>query len=327
MSPGDLNKAICHLPRQNDPNLIVGLELADDAGVYKLNSELAIVQTVDFITAIVDDPYTFGMIAAANSLSDVYAMGAKPMTAMNIIAFPIDTMDISVMTQVLSGSLDKLNEAGVTLVGGHSVKNEELKYGLCITGIVHPEKVVTKSTAKVGDKLILTKPLGTGVLTTALKAGLLQAEIKDRLTEQMLRLNDKAAEAMVAMGADACTDITGFGLIGHACEMAENSGISIEIFCDKVPFIPEALEFARMGLVPEGRYANWEFRAHMVKDNQVDEDMLSILYDPQTSGGLLISIAPEKAEALLARIKQAGDSEAAIVGQVIDKPKSQIILV
>ncbi len=314
------------LTRQNDPNLIVGLEQADDAGVYRLNSELAIVQTVDFITAIVDEPYTFGMIAAANSLSDVYAMGAKPVTAMNIIAFPSDTMDISVMTQVLGGALAKLNEANVTLVGGHSIKDKELKYGLSVTGIVHPDRVVTKSTAKVGDKLILTKPLGTGILNTALKAGMLQDETKASFTAQMAKLNDKAAEAMVAVGANACTDITGFGLIGHACEMAENSGVSIEISRDKVPIIPETLEFARMGLIPEGMYANREFRIKMVKGNKVDDALLSALYDPQTSGGLLISVAADRAKTLLDRIKQDGDKEAAIVGQVVDKPENQIIL-
>jgi selenide,water dikinase len=315
------------LPRQTDPNLIVGLDLADDAGVYKLSSEQAIVQTVDYITAIVDDPYVFGMIAAANSLSDVYAMGSKPLTAMNIIAFPSDTMDISVMTQVLKGSLAKLREAGVTLVGGHSVRNSELKYGLSVTGVVHPKKVITKSTAEVGDRLILTKPLGTGILTTALKAGLLQAETKTRLTEQMVRLNNMAAKAMVDIGVNACTDITGFGLLGHTCEMAENSQVAIEIFINKVPFLPEALEFARMGLVPEGMYANQEFRLDMVKSNNVDEDLLSIIYDPQTSGGLLISVSAEKAEVLLARIQQDGDKEAAIIGQVVDKPKGYIILV
>jgi len=307
--------------------LIVGLERADDAGVYKLNSELAIVQTVDFITAIVDDPYTFGMIATANSLSDVYAMGAKPLTAMNVIAFPSDTMDISIMTQVLRGALAKLKEAGVSLIGGHSIKDKELKYGLCITGIVHPEKVVTKSAAKIGDRLILTKPLGTGILNTALKAGMLQDETKARFIEQMVKLNDKAAEAMVAIGVNACTDITGFGLIGHTCEMAESSGVAIEIFCDKVPLISETLEFARMGLIPEGMYANREFRACMVEEGKVDNELLSVLYDPQTSGGLLISVPPEKAEEMLARIRQAGDEEVAIVGQVINKPQSQIILV
>ncbi len=307
--------------------MIVGLDRADDAGVYRLSSELAIVQTVDYITAIVDDPYVFGMIAAANSLSDVYAMGGKPVTAMNIIAFPSDTMDISVMTQVLSGSLAKLNEAGVTLVGGHSVRNSELKYGLSVTGVVHPQKVITKSTARVGDRLILTKPLGTGILTTALKAGLLEAETKVRLIEQMARLNNKAAMAMVDIGVSACTDITGFGLLGHTCEMAENSQVAVEIFVDKVPFMPETLEFARMGLVPEGMYANQEFRLDMVKSSKIDEDLLSVLYDPQTSGGLIISVPADKAEALLTSIRRGGDEEAAIVGQVVDKPESHIILV
>ena len=306
--------------------MIVGLDKPDDAAVYKLSDDIAIVQTVDFITAIVDDPYSFGMITAANSLSDVYAMGGRPVTAMNIVAFPSETMDISVLTQVLSGALAKLSEAGVTLVGGHSVKNNELKYGLCVTGIVHPQKVVTKSEAKVGDKLILTKPLGTGILTTALKAGLLQAETKARLTKQMVKLNDKAAEVMVSLGAHACTDITGFGLIGHACEMAENSGVAIELYLDKVPFIREVLQFAQMGLIPEGMYANEEFRAHMVEDSQADEDLMAILYAPQTSGGLFIAVSPEKADKMVEQIRQAGDEQAAIVGQVIDSPKSQIIV-
>ena len=306
--------------------MIVGLDKPDDAAVYKLSDDIAIVQTVDFITAIVDDPYSFGMITAANSLSDVYAMGGRPVTAMNIVSFPSETMDISVLTQVLSGALAKLNEAGVTLVGGHSVKNSELKYGLCVTGIVHPQKVVTKSEARVGDKLILTKPLGTGILTTALKAGLLQAETKARLTKQMVKLNDKAAEVMVSLGAHACTDITGFGLIGHACEMAENSGVAIELYLDKVPFIREVMQFAQMGLIPEGMYANEEFRAHMVEGSQADEDLMAILYDPQTSGGLFIAVSPEKADKMVEQIRQAGDEQAAIVGQVIDSPKSQIIV-
>lgn len=306
--------------------MIVGLEKADDAAVYKLSDELAVIQTVDLITAIVDEPYTFGMVAAANALSDVYAMGGKPVTAMNLVCFPTETMDISVMTQILSGALAKLNEAGVLLVGGHSVRNDDLKYGLCVNGVIHPQKVITKSEAKVGDKLILTKPLGTGILTTALKAGLLKDKTKARLTAQMVRLNDKAAAVMVSLGAHAATDITGFGLIGHACEMAENSGVSIELYSDKVPFIGEALEFGGQGLIPEGMFANWEFRAAMVESSQVDEELINILYDPQTSGGLLISVSPEKADEMLARIRKAGDGEAAIVGQVVDGPKSQIRL-
>jgi len=307
--------------------MIVGINPADDAGVYKLSSELALVQTVDLITAIVDDPRTFGRVAAANSLSDVYAMGGMPVTAMNIITFPSETMDMSVMTKILGGALEKLNEAGVTLVGGHSVRDNELKFGMCITGTVHPQKVITKSSAMAGDRLILTKPLGTGILVTALKAGMLKSETKARMIRQMERLNDRAAEVMVSMGVNAATDITGFGLIGHACEMAQNSRVAIEIFSGRVPFIGEALEFASQGLVPEGTYANMEFRLDMVDNSKkIDEDLIAILNDPQTSGGLLISVAAEKAEAVLARITQQGDEEAAIVGQVLSKPESQIIL-
>lgn len=307
--------------------MIVGLKLADDAGVYKLRDDLAIVQTIDFITAIVDDPYTFGMIAAVNSLSDIYAMGGKPITAMNIVCFPSETLDISVLTRILEGALVKLNEAKVILVGGHSVKDEELKYGLSVTGVIHPQKVVTKSGAKKGDKLILTKPLGTGILTTALKAGLLSDKTKAKLIEQMLALNMKAAEVMVSLGAHACTDISGFGLIGHACEMAENSGLAIELYHDKVPYISEVLEFDEMGLSPEGMYANREFRAAMTEGaDKVPEGLLDILYDPQTSGGLLISVSPETADMMLNQLRQAGAKEAAIVGQVVGRPESKIIL-
>ena len=321
-------KAIQCLPPQDAPNLIVGINPADDAGVYKLSSELALVQTVDLITAIVDDPFTFGRVAAANSLSDVYAMGGKPITAMNIITFPSETMDIAVMTKILSGALEKLNQAGVTLVGGHSVRDNELKFGMCVTGTVHPQKVITKSSAKAGDRLILTKPLGTGILVTALKAGMLKSETRAGMIRQMERLNEKAAGVMMSMGVNAATDITGFGLIGHACEMAQNSRVAIEIFCDRVPFIEEALEFASQGLIPEGMYANMEFRLDMVDNSKkIDEDLLAILNDPQTSGGLLISVAAEKAEAVLACIRQQGDEEAAIVGQVLSQPESQIILV
>ncbi len=315
------------LPRQNDPNLIVGLDKPDDAGVYKLSDELAIVQTVDFITAIVDDPHVFGMVAAANSLSDIYAMGARPLTAMNIVAFPSETMDISVLGQVLSGALAKLNEAGVALVGGHSVKNSELKFGLSVTGTVHPRKVITRSQARVGDKLILTKPLGTGILTTALKAGLVDEKTRAKLTQQMARLNMKAAEVMVSIGAHACTDITGFGLIGHACEMAQNSSVSAELYPDRVPFISEVIGYDQMGLVPEGSYANWEFYAGITQGvEQLDDWLRDILYDPQTSGGLLIAVSPEKADDMLAQIKKAGDEQAAIVGQVVEAQKSKVII-
>lgn len=307
--------------------MIVGLKLADDAGVYKLRDDLAIVQTIDFITAIVDDPFTFGMIAAANSLSDIYAMGGKPITAMNIVCFPSETLDMSILTRILEGALAKLNEAKVILIGGHSVKDEELKYGLSVTGVIHPQKVITRSGAKIGDKLILTKPLGTGILTTALKAGLLGDETKAKLIEQMATLNMKAAEIMVSLGAHACTDITGFGLIGHACEIAKNSGVSIELYYDRVPYISEVLGFDEMGLSPEGMYANREFRAAMTEGaDRVPEGLLDILYDPQTSGGLLISVSPETADMMLNQLRQAGAKEAAIVGQVVAGPEGKIIL-
>ena len=305
----------------------MGLQRADDAGVYKLTDDLAIVQTIDFITPIVDDPYSFGMIAAANALSDVYAMWGKPVTAMNVVCFPSETVDITVLQQILNGALAKMNEAKVTLVGGHSVKDDELKYGLSVTGIIHPRKIVTRSGAKPGDKLIITKPLGTGIMSTALKAGLLDDKTRLRLTEQMATLNMKASEIMLSLEAHACTDVSGFGLLGHACELAENSGVAVELQCDKVPLISGVADFAQMGLIPEGMYANREFRSDMIESaNKVAGFMLDILCDPQTSGGLLISVSSDVADTMLAKLKRAGHKEAAIVGTVIERPESKIIL-
>ncbi|GAG21171.1 unnamed protein product, partial [marine sediment metagenome] len=213
---------MCRLPLVDDPNLLVGLERGDDAGVYKLNDDLAIIQTIDFITPIVDDPYTFGQIAAANALSDVYAMGGKPLTAMNVVCFPIQNQDISVLGEILRGGWDKLREAEVALVGGHSIEDPELKYGLSVTGVVHPTKMVTKEGAKTGDKLILTKPLGTGIVSTAIKGGVAGEEAVARIAVSMTTLNKRASELMQEAGVHACTDITGFGLLGHACGMIED---------------------------------------------------------------------------------------------------------
>ena len=307
--------------------MIVGLEKADDAGVFRLREDLAIVQTVDLITPIVDDPVSFGMIAAANSLSDIYAMGARPLTAMNIVCFPSDTMDIEILRQILAGAVAKLDEAGVAMIGGHSVKDEEIKFGLSVSGVVHPEKVVTKSNAKAGDKLILTKPLGTGIMNTALKAGLLDDESLALVTKQMTTLNDKASQIMVSLGASAATDVTGFGLLGHACEMAENSGVAIEIDSEKVPLIPGIEKLAAMGLLPAGLYANREFRESTVQlEATLPTWLMDALYDPQTSGGLLIASPPKVAGEMLARIKKAGDKEAAIIGTVVAEQKNRIIL-
>ena len=327
LGPGELDKALCGLPFIPDPNLIVGLERADDAGVYRLTDELAIILTIDFITPIVDDPYDFGMIAAANALSDVYAMGGKPITAMNVVCFPSKTMDISILKQILSGALAKMHEAEVTLVGGHSVQDDELKYGLSVTGIIHPQRVVTKSGARIGDKLILTKPLGTGIISTALKAGLADSKTIAKLTSLLATLNRKASELMISVDAHACSDITGFGLLGHACEMALNSEVAIELYSDAVPFFSEAADFAKMGLNPEGMYSIKEFRSNMIESvGKVDDWMLDILFDPQTSGGLLISVSPQVADTLLIKLQEAGYKEAAIIGAVANEPKGKIVL-
>jgi len=327
LGPGELDKALCGLPFVPDPNLIVGLERADDAGVYRLTDELAIIQTVDFITPIVDDPYDFGMIAAANALSDVYAMGGKPITAMNVVCFPRKTMDISILKQILSGALAKMCEAEVTLVGGHTVQDDELKYGLSVTGIIHPQRVVTKSGARIGDKLILTKPLGTGIISTALKAGLADSKTIAKLTSLLATLNKKASELMISVDAHACSDITGFGLLGHACEMALNSEVAIELYSSMVPFFSEAADFAKMGLNPEGMYSIKEFRSNMIESaGKVDDWLLDILFDPQTSGGLLISVSPQVADTLLTQLQEAGYKEAAIIGAVANEPKGKIVL-
>lgn len=301
--------------------------MADDAGVYKLRDDLAIVETVDMIAAIVDDPYTFGMIAAANCISDIYAMGGKPITAMNIVAFPSDTMDIKILGQILRGALDKLNEAGVVLVGGHSVRNDEVRFGLSITGIIHPDRIIRKGGAREGDRLILTKPIGTGILTTVLKAAMLPEAIETRLTAQLTALNDKASRVMLAVGARACTDVTGFGLLGHLAEMAEASRLSARLDCKAIPMIPESLQYAHMGLIPEGMYANWEYRQPMVDAEGIDEDTMAVLYDPQTSGGLLIAIAPEKSDTMIAELKAAGITQAAVIGEMVEGTPSRIKVV
>ncbi len=267
------------------------MDRADDAGVYKINDELALIQTLDFFTPIVDDPYWFGQIAAANALSDIYAMGGIPKTAMNIVAFPIKQMDIGILRQILQGGIDKLKEASVALVGGHSVEDQELKYGLSVTGFIHPREVLIKSGLIPGDHLVLTKPLGTGIINTAVKGGLAGPEVVEKVTRLMASLNRQAAEIMKRYTVHACTDITGFGLLGHMAEMASGSGCSVLLKSSCVPILPEAMEYAAIGLVPGGAHKNRKFREPMVvMDPAIDDIMRDILYDPQTSGGLLICI-------------------------------------
>jgi selenide, water dikinase len=311
-----------------DENVIVGLDRADDAGVYKISNDLALIQTVDFFTPIVDDPYWFGQIAAANALSDVYAMGGTPKTAMNLVAFPIKQMELSVLRQIIQGGIDKLAEAEVVLIGGHSIEDKELKYGLSVTGFVHPAQVLTKKNLQPGDRLVLTKPLGTGIVNTAIKAGMAPADLTDRVTRLMASLNRDAAGIMVRFDVHACTDITGFGLLGHLAEMVYGSGVSVRIFSDRVPMIAEALEFAAMGLIPAGAYKNREFRESMIDFGQtVARSVQDVLFDPQTSGGLLISVGSDQADALVKALRDAGISDTAEIGEVLKDPKEKIWVV
>lgn len=316
------------LPLENDPDLLVGRETADDAGVYRITGELALVQTIDFMTPVVNDPYDFGRIAAANSLSDVYAMGGRPLTAMNVVCYPIRDMDKSILAEILRGGLDKIHEAGAVLVGGHSVEDPEIKYGLSVTGLVHPDRVLTNAGAKVGDGLILTKPLGTGVLATAIKGGLLSDSAERKAVESMAMLNKNAAEIMERYPVNGCTDITGFGLLGHALEMALASKVTIRIHADRVPLLPEVLDSVHMGMLPAGSYSNRNFCAdQVVRAKPFDPVLLDLLSDAQTSGGLLISISESHGDSLLSELLAAGVLEAAWIGQVTGKSSGGIELV
>jgi selenide,water dikinase len=311
-----------------DENVIVGLDRADDAGVYRISDDLALIQTVDFFTPIVDDPYWFGQIAAANALSDVYAMGGTPKTAMNLVAFPIKTMDIGILRQIIQGGVDKLAEAGVVLVGGHSIEDKELKYGLSVTGFVHPQRVLVKGSLRPGDRLVLTKPIGTGIVNTAIKAGMAPVALVERVTRLMAGLNLAAAEVMARFEVHACTDVTGFGLLGHLAEMVCGSGLGVKVFSRKVPVIAEALEYAAMGLIPAGAYKNKEFREAMVGfEDAVDRSRRDVLFDPQTSGGLLIAVRGDQADELVKALRDAGIDEPAEVGEVLAGPEEKIWVV
>ncbi len=305
------------LPLQDNPRLIVGHEKSDDAGVYLLSDDMALVQTVDFFTPIVDDPYDFGRISAANAFSDIYAMGATPITAMNIVCFPSNKMDFSVLKEIIRGGLDKIHEAEAVLLGGHSVEDEEIKYGLSVTGIVHPERVVMNSGARPGDVLILTKPVGTGILATGLKAGMITEADMFEAIEWMAALNKVPSVVMQKYDVSSCTDITGFGLIGHAMEMARASNVTIEIFSGAVPCFNRAYELASMGMVPAGAYSNRKFCSGQMKVHpDVDNILLDILLDPQTSGGLFISIPERHSIEMLDELKSKGLSHSSIVGVV-----------
>ena len=311
----------------HDPNLLVGFDKSDDASVYKISDELALVQTVDFFPPIADDPYLFGQIAATNALSDVYAMGGEPKLCLNIMAVPED-MPKEAVHDILRGGYDKVYEAGALITGGHSILDDEPKYGLCVTGYVHPDKALRNVGARPGDALVLTKPLGTGVLTTAAKADLLEPEQYDRLVRSMARLNAHAAEAVSKCPEiHACTDVTGFGLLGHADEMARGSGVTIRLYSRRLPLLPGALEFAEMGIIPAGAYRNLDYvKPRLTVAESVQQARVDLISDPQTSGGLLVALPMEDAGALLAALRER-DPDSAIIGAVVAQTEHTLEIV
>ena len=304
------------------------MDQADDAGVYRISDDLALIQTVDFFTPIVDDPYWFGQIAAANALSDVYAMGGTPKTAMNLVAFPSKIMDLSILRQIIQGGIDKLKEAQVVLIGGHSIEDKEIKYGLSVTGVVHPKCLLAKRNLRAGDCLVLTKPLGTGIVNTAIKADMVSEQLSEKVTRLMAMLNRDAARIMANFNVSACTDVTGFGLLGHLAEMVNGSGCSAGIVSSKVPFIPEAENFAAMGLIPAGAYKNRDFREQMITFAEtVPRTLQDLLFDPQTSGGLLISVSDVQCNDLVSALKKGGIADATIIGDVVASPEEIISVI
>src|ERR1700733_8545173 len=319
LPPGLLAAVLSKLPRQTDANLLVGFDTSDDAGIYKIAPNLALVQTVDFFTPLVDDPYTFGQIAATNALSDVYAMGGRPVTALSIVCFPQDG-DLDILEQIMQGGMSKMAEASCVVVGGHSVRDGEIKFGYAVTGLIDPEHVLTNAGALQGDVLILTKPIGTGVITTALKQGKAQSEWIANAVESMTTLNRTASQLVAAIvGVHAMTDVTGFGLMGHGRELALASGMTIEIVVNQVPRIDGAIAAVQLGAIPAGLLANREFVECLsadAADSQIPDDLRTLLYDPQTAGGLLVSVAAGSADALLASLRGAG-LNAARIGSVL----------
>jgi selenide, water dikinase len=314
---------LCGIEIPTDENVIVGLEGFEDAGVYRISDELALVQTVDFFTPVVDDPYAFGQIAAANSLSDVYAMGAVPKTAMNIVCFSPKTYDIHILKEIIRGGADKMREAKVSLLGGHSVDDQEIKYGLSVTGIVHPDRIMRNEGAQPGDALILTKPLGTGIVNTGLKADQVGEETERKMVEVMAFLNQKAAEAMRKVRTHAATDVTGFGLVGHLSEMLKEN-IGVRLFVDKLPYFEEAVELSATGFVPGGLYRNRDFYGGRVTGAPAGF-LGDIIFDPQTSGGLLIAVDAEDVDKF-AREAAGLSLTYWIIGEFLDQPKGKILL-
>jgi selenide,water dikinase len=321
MGPGDLAEVLAPIPGASDERILVGRETFDDAGVFLLSDELALVQTVDFFAPIVDDPYTFGQIAAANALSDVYAMGGQPLTALNIVAFPNDKLPHAVLTDILRGGLDKVHEAGAHIIGGHTILDEEIKYGLAVTGRAHPKFLLTNSGARPGDRLILTKPLGTGILATAIKRGELAPSAQTEILASMTTLNGGASRAALAVGSRCATDVTGFGLLGHASHVARASGVTLRFSVASIPVFAGAAEAWARGIRTGGAERNLEYVKPLVDWGTSTEAQRALLVDPQTSGGLLVAVGPDRAAAYLTKV--AGAVE---VGTVTERAEFAIVL-
>jgi selenium donor protein len=316
LRPQVLETILAELPAPKDSRVMVGTGTADDAGVFRLDEKTALVQTVDFFTPVVDDPYHFGAIAAANSLSDIYAMGGKPLFALNVVGFPSNRLPVSVLKRILQGASEKAEEAGVSIIGGHTVDDTEPKFGLAVTGIVHPDQVLTNARAQPDDTLILTKPLGTGIVSTAAKRGHADKDVIDYSIRLMSTLNDRAAEIMMKFSVKSCTDVTGFGLMGHLLEMCRASGVDAVVHSKSVPLIVEAKEFATAGIIPGGTLSNHDYTTAVVNwADDVPRSVQMLLCDAQTSGGLLIPITSDRADDMLEELKNNGVTEAAIIGR------------
>jgi selenide,water dikinase len=314
MGPGDLSRALAALPVISDPRLLVGRETFDDAGVFRVSDDLALVRTVDFFAPIVDDPFDFGQIAAANALSDVYAMGGQPLTALNIVAFPTSELPLEVLTGILAGGQAKVHEAGALIVGGHTVVDTELKYGLAVTGRAHPDFLLTNAAARPGDQLVLTKPIGNGILATAGKRGQLSPASEGAMLDSMKALNGPASRAALAVGSRCATDVTGFGLLGHASHVARASNVTLLLDLDAIPIFPGVREGVKAGFVTDGAKRNGEYLRDLVRWKKGTDEDRAILHDPQTSGGLLVCISPTRTADYLSRV--AGS---AVVGEVIER--------
>ena len=324
VGPGTLAGVLENLPKFEDPNLIVGTETSDDAAVYRINDELAMIQTLDFFTPVADDPYDFGQIAAANALSDVYAMGGIPKTALNIVAFP-KNMDVKILGEILRGGADKVMEAGAVLAGGHTIQDDIPKYGLSVTGFVNPKKLWKNYGAQTGDKLIITKPLGTGIINTAIKADLVSEKAREAALASMKLLNKFAYEILKNHTVHACTDVTGFGVGGHGTEMALGSKKTLIISTKALPLLPDVEEYASMGLIPAGAYKNREFAKKSGYISSADLWREDVVFDPQTSGGLLVSVPDDEADDIISEMKEK-NLTCAVVGEVIDKADNTLII-